>query len=97
VGIAVAAVALVVMPLLGWRKRLVNAVIRSPALSADIAETVTCAYLAAITLAGVALNALTGLWWLEYIAALGLLFWLVRETQQALQAAREGRARSEDD
>lgn len=96
-GVAVAATALLVMPLLGWRKRLVNAVIQSPALRADIAETVTCAYMAAITLAGVALNALTGLWWLDYLAALALLLWLVRETREALEAAREGRGHCECD
>lgn len=96
-GIGVAAAALVVMPLLGWRKRLVNDVLQSPALRADIAETLTCGYLAAVTLAGVALNALIGLWWLEYVAALALLYWLVRETREALEAAREGRRRSEVD
>ncbi|HLZ94256.1 MAG TPA: cation transporter, partial [Candidatus Dormibacteraeota bacterium] len=59
-----------------------------PALRADIAESITCAYLAGVTLAGAAINALTGLWWIEYVAALALLRWLVPEAWEALAAAR---------
>jgi divalent metal cation (Fe/Co/Zn/Cd) transporter len=78
------------MPVLAWRKRLANGAIDSSALRADIAETVTCAYLAGTTLLGVLVNALTGLWWIEYVAAVVFLFWLVREAREALEAARSG-------
>jgi divalent metal cation (Fe/Co/Zn/Cd) transporter len=88
-GIAVAAVAVVVMPVLAWRKRLVNQALDSPALRADVAETVTCAYLAATTLLGVLINAVTGLWWVEYLAAFVIVFWLVREAREAVEAVRE--------
>jgi divalent metal cation (Fe/Co/Zn/Cd) transporter len=87
-GVAVAAAAVLVMPILAWRKRRVNAVIGSAALKADIAETITCAYMAMATLAGAGLNLLFGLWWAEYAAALGLLVFIVVETREALQAAR---------
>jgi divalent metal cation (Fe/Co/Zn/Cd) transporter len=87
-GVAVAAVAVVVMPLLAWRKRRVNAVLGSAALRADIAEAVTCAYMAAATLAGAGLNLLFGLWWAEYAAALALLVFIVMETKEAVEAAR---------
>jgi divalent metal cation (Fe/Co/Zn/Cd) transporter len=89
-GVAVAAAAVLVMPLLAWRKRRANAVIGSAALRADVAETVTCAYMAAATLAGAGLNLLFGLWWAEYVAALALLVFIVIETREALQAARGG-------
>jgi divalent metal cation (Fe/Co/Zn/Cd) transporter len=89
-GIAISAAAVVIMPLLAWRKRLANRAIDSSALRADIAETVTCAYLAGTTLLGVMVNALTGFWWIEYLAAFVLLFWLVREAREALAAARGG-------
>jgi len=92
-GVGVAAAALVVMPLLAWRKGLANRAIGSSALSADVAETTTCAYMAGTTLLGLLLDAITGLWWVEYVACLVLLFWLVRETGEALQAARGGRGR----
>ena len=88
VGLGVAAVALIAMPLLARAKRGVNHVINSTSLRADIAETVTCAYLAAITLAGLGLSTLFGWWWAQYIAALALLIWLVPETREAVEAAR---------
>jgi divalent metal cation (Fe/Co/Zn/Cd) transporter len=90
-GIAVAAAALVVMPLLALAKKRANRDIGSASLRADIAETITCAYLAAITLAGIALSSLLGIWWLQYVAALALLIWLVPETREALEAATRGR------
>ena len=88
VGVAVSAAAIIVMPWLASRKREANQTIQSPALRADIAESITCAYLAGVTLAGAAINALTGLWWIEYVAALALLRWLVPEAWEALAAAR---------
>ncbi len=86
-GVGVAAAAVVVMPLLAWRKRRVNVTLDSSALRADIAETITCAYLAAATLAGTALNLFAGLWWAEYAAALVLLIFIGMETREACDAA----------
>jgi divalent metal cation (Fe/Co/Zn/Cd) transporter len=88
-GVGVAAAAVVVMPLLAWRKRRVNVVLGSSALRADIAETITCAYMAAATLAGAALNLIAGLWWAEYVAALALLFFIVMETKEALESVAQ--------
>jgi divalent metal cation (Fe/Co/Zn/Cd) transporter len=87
-GVAVSGAAVVVMPLLAWRKRVANLAIGSAALRADIAETVTCAYMAAATLAGAALNLIAGWWWAEYGAALALLVFIVMETREAVEAAR---------
>ncbi len=89
-GVAVSAAAVLAMPILAWRKRRANVLIGSAALRADIAETITCAYMAAATLAGTALNLLLGLWWAEYAAALALLVFIVMETREALEAARGG-------
>jgi divalent metal cation (Fe/Co/Zn/Cd) transporter len=86
-GVGVAAAAVVVMPLLAWRKRRVNVALDSSALRADIAETITCAYLAAATLLGAALNLIAGLWWAEYIAALVLLIFIGIETKEAIESA----------
>ncbi len=87
-GVAVAAAAVVFMPLLAWRKRRANLVIGSSALRADIAETITCAYLAAATLAGAGLNLVAGWWWAEYVAALVLLVFIAMETKEAIESAR---------
>lgn len=87
-GIGVAAVAIVAMPALAFGKSRANRIIGSASLRADIAETVTCAYMAGVTLVGVALSMALGLWWVQYLFALALLIWLVPETREALEAAR---------
>jgi len=92
-GLGVSAAAVLAMPILAWRKRLANRAIASSALRADIAETVTCAYMAAATLVGVGLNLLAGLWWAEYVAAFALLIFIAREAGEAIEAARGGEAR----
>lgn len=86
-GIGVAAVAVVAMPALAFGKSRANRLIASAALRADIAETVTCAYMAGVTLLGVALSMALGLWWVQYVFALALLIWLVPETREAFEAA----------
>lgn len=95
-GLGVSAAAVVVMPILAWRKRRANLLIGSSALRADIAESITCAYMAAATLVGVGLNLLMGWWWAEYVAALALLFFIVREAREAVEAARGGETESDD-
>jgi len=94
-GVAVAATAVVFMPLLAWRKRRANLVIGSPALRADIAETITCAYLAAATLVGAGLNLIAGWWWAEYAAALVLLVFIAMETKEAIESALPSPRRGE--
>jgi divalent metal cation (Fe/Co/Zn/Cd) transporter len=90
-GIAVAGVAVVAMPALALGKSRANRVIGSAALRADVAESITCAYMAGVTLLGVALSMLPGLWWVQYLCALALLIWLIPETRESLEAARETR------
>ena len=91
-GIAVSGAAVVLMPLLAHFKRQANRVIDSPSLRADIAETVSCAFLAAVTLAGLGLSLVTGWWWVQYVAALALLVWLVPEAREALEHWRDNEA-----
>ena len=74
----------------GSFKRRVNVALGSSALRADIAETITCAYLAAATLLGAALNLIAGLWWAEYVAALVLLIFIGIETKEAIESALNG-------
>ena len=90
-GLVIAIAALIAMPMLALRKKQVNRTLASAALRADIVETLTCAYMAAATLIGVTLNLLFHWWWADYVAALALLFWLVRETREAIEATRGAR------
>jgi divalent metal cation (Fe/Co/Zn/Cd) transporter len=70
VGIGLAIVSLIVMPLLARAKRKAAANLDSAALHADSRQTSLCAYLAAILLGGLVLNAGIGWWWADPIAAL---------------------------
>lgn len=70
VGVGLAALSLVLMPLLARAKRRVAAGINSRALEADSRQTDICAYLSAILLGGLMLNALFGWWWADPVAAL---------------------------
>jgi divalent metal cation (Fe/Co/Zn/Cd) transporter len=88
VGIAVAALSLVVMPWLARQKRLVAASIGSRALESDSRQTSLCAYLSAILLAGLLLNGLVGWWWADSVAALIMVPIIVREGVEAFRGER---------
>ena len=85
VGIALAAVSLVVMPLLVRAKRRVAQSIGSAALAADAAQTQVCTYLSAILLGGLLLNATLGWWWADPVAALVMLPIIIKEGLEALR------------
>jgi divalent metal cation (Fe/Co/Zn/Cd) transporter len=84
-GIVLAVASLIVMPLLARAKRKVAADIASHALVADSRQTDICAYLSAILLGGLALNALFGWWWADPIAALIMVPIIAREGFEAWQ------------
>jgi divalent metal cation (Fe/Co/Zn/Cd) transporter len=79
VGIAIAALSLVVMPMLARAKRGVATKISSRALHADSRQTDICTYLSAILLGGLVLNALFGWWWADPVAALVMVPIIARE------------------
>jgi divalent metal cation (Fe/Co/Zn/Cd) transporter len=83
VGIGLTASSLIVMPLLGWRKRRVGGLLRNQLVLADASETILCATLAATTLLGLALFTAFGWWWADPIAALGVAYFAVREGREA--------------
>jgi divalent metal cation (Fe/Co/Zn/Cd) transporter len=79
VGIVLSIVSLVVTPVLARAKRKVAARIHSRALTADSRQTDICAYLSAILLTGLTLNALFGWWWADPVAALCMLPLIIPE------------------
>lgn len=85
VGIGLAAASLIVMPLLARAKRRVAAKLNSRAMHADSRQTNICAYLSAILLGGLLLNALFGWWWADAIAALVMIPIIAKEGIEALQ------------
>lgn len=89
-GLILAVVAVVLMPLLAWRKRVLAGRLGSAALRGDAACSMTCAYMAGALLVGLGLHAALGWWWADPVAALGLTYWLGREAREALEGARAG-------
>jgi divalent metal cation (Fe/Co/Zn/Cd) transporter len=85
VGIGIAALSLVVMPMLARAKRRVAAGLNSRALQADSRQTDICAYLSAILLGGLLLNAVLGWWWADPVAALVMLPIIIKEGVEALR------------
>jgi divalent metal cation (Fe/Co/Zn/Cd) transporter len=79
VGIGLAALSLAVMPLLAGAKRRVAVRMGSAALAAEAGQTAICAYLSAILLGGLVLNATLGWWWADPVAALAMVPIIARE------------------
>lgn len=82
-GLTITAAAIPVMYVLGTRKLDVARQIASRALRADAVESITCLYMAAIVLVGQAVQALTGWWWIDAVAALGIVWFVAREGLEA--------------
>lgn len=79
VGIALAAVTAVAMPLLARAKRDVGRRLGSSATVQEGAQNQVCAYLSLALLAGLGLNALLGWWWADPAAAVVIAAVAVRE------------------
>jgi divalent metal cation (Fe/Co/Zn/Cd) transporter len=84
-GIVITLAALVVMPTLAWAKRRTARLTNNRALAADAVQSATCAYLAAMTLAGLAINAIWHIHWVDSAAALLASPILVIEGRRALR------------
>ena len=87
-GIVIAALSVVVMPILARKKRLLAGRLASRALESDSRQTSLCAYLSAVLLAGLALNALLGWWWADPVAALAMVPIIVNEGVEAFRGER---------
>ena len=83
-GILIGLVAKIGMPILAAYKLKVAARLNSRALRADAIESITCGYLSIVLIIGLAATWLLGWWWLDSVAALGLIPFLVREARAAI-------------
>ena len=78
-GLVILVLSVLIMPLIASASRKVARALGSRALEADAAQTSLCAYLSAIALAGVGLNAALGWWWADPVAALVMVPIIGRE------------------
>ena len=85
VGLANPRPVLLLMPVIARASRRVARALGSRALEADAAQTSLCAYLSAIALAGVGLNAAPGWWWADPVAALAMVPIIVKEGLEGVQ------------
>ena len=83
VGIALAAVSLVIMPFLSWAQRRTGRALGSNAVVADSTQTLLCTYLSAVLLVGLLLNATLGWSWADPIAGLVIAAVAIREGVEA--------------
>jgi divalent metal cation (Fe/Co/Zn/Cd) transporter len=84
-GVIIAAISVVVMPLLSRAKRRVATGIGSAAMRADSRQTDFCTYLSAILLGGLLLNAVLGWWWADPVAGLAMVPIIAREGVDGLR------------
>lgn len=82
-GVAVAAGAILVMPLLARAKGRVAVQLGSAATASDAAQSWLCAISAAAVLVSILVNAALGWWWLDPIIGLGIAGLAVREGREA--------------
>jgi divalent metal cation (Fe/Co/Zn/Cd) transporter len=83
-GILIGAVAKFGMPILAGYKLKVAARLNSRALRADAIESITCGYLSIVLMVGLFATRLLDWWWLDSVAALALIPFLVKEARAAI-------------
>jgi divalent metal cation (Fe/Co/Zn/Cd) transporter len=72
VGMVIAALSLVLMPILARAKRRLGVPLGSQAVVSEARQTELCAWLSGVVLLGLAANAWLGWWWADPVAALGV-------------------------
>ncbi len=83
VGIVLAAVSLVIMPVLSWFERRTGRELGSASAVADSKQTLLCTYLSAVLLVGLVLNSTLGWAWADPLAALVIAAVAVKEGLEA--------------
>ena len=84
-GILIGLVAKVGMPILAGYKLKVAARLNSRALRPDAIEAITCGYLSIVLMIGLAATRILGWWWLDSVAALALIPFLIKEARAAIE------------
>lgn len=82
-GIAITIAAMLAMPVLAWLKRREARRFGNANLGADATQSATCAYLALVTLIGLAVNATFHITWFDSAAALVAVPILLKEGRSA--------------
>ena len=85
VGIIIALISLIVMPILYYYKKNIGNKIGSKSLIADSKQTLACAYLSITLLIGLSLNYFFSLWWADPLAGLLIVSYLFKEGYETIK------------
>ena len=85
VGIGLALVSVIFMPLIAVWKLRIAAIGNLQSIAIEAKETIACSYLSLTLLIGLVANAALGWWWLDAVTALLLVPWLVREGLEGIR------------
>src|ERR1700682_2568735 len=86
-GILIGLIAKIGMPILAGYKLKVAARLNSRALRADAIEAIMCGYLSIVLIVGLAATRILGWWWLDSVAALALIPFLIKEGRAGLSGS----------
>ncbi|MBV8191619.1 MAG: cation transporter [Alphaproteobacteria bacterium] len=82
-GLAIATLSLPVMYFLAKRKLKIAEALGSRALRADAMESITCGWLSLMVVVALVAQAALGAWWVDAVASLAIVWFLVREGREA--------------
>jgi len=82
-GFVLCILAIPIMYVLSRRKLRLAEALASRALRADAVESMTCGWLAVVAVAALVVQLVTDAWWVDAVASLGVVWFLVREAREA--------------
>jgi divalent metal cation (Fe/Co/Zn/Cd) transporter len=82
-GLVLSLLSIPIMYYLSKRKLRLADALGSRALRTDAVESITCGWLAFVVVAALVAQFATGLWWIDPVASLGIVWFLVREGKEA--------------
>src|ERR1700751_2012064 len=88
-GILIGLIAKIGMPILAGYKLKAAARLNSRALRADAVESIVCGYLSIVLMVGLAATRILGWWWLDSVAALALIPFIIKEAHEAIHGGCE--------
>ena len=81
-GLAVAALAVLIMRYLARQKITLADKVGSRAMRADAMESITCGWLSLVAVVSLALEATLGAWWVDPVGSLAIVWFLVKEGRE---------------
>jgi divalent metal cation (Fe/Co/Zn/Cd) transporter len=82
-GLVICLLAIPIMYFLGRHKLQLANALGSRALRADAVESITCGWLAFVVVGALVAQVLVGAWWLDALASLGIVWFVIREGREA--------------